>query len=62
MKAAFQRNFSASNLEEEDQIPPVYNLEQIKIEEDFVVQKAALGIWSATSSSAINQHSYAFVF
>ena len=44
-------NFSASNLEEDEEEIPVYNLEKIKIEEDFCVQKAHLGVWSATTSS-----------
>jgi hypothetical protein len=64
MKAAFLRNtnFSGSDRDEDEEAPPIYSLERIKIEEDFVVQKAPLGIWSATSSSIDARLKYNFVF
>jgi len=47
--------------DEEEDAPPAYNLEKIKIEEDFSVQKAHLGTWSATVSSVKEGQSYTFV-
>ena len=54
-------NFSASNQEDDDDVAVIYNLEKIKIEEDFCVQKAHPGTWSATKSSLFEKQSYEFV-
>jgi hypothetical protein len=39
-------NFSGSD-QQDDDAPPVYTLEKLKVEEDFTVQKASNGVWSA---------------
>lgn len=53
-------NFSGSD-QQDDDAPPVYTLEKLKVEEDFAVQKAPNGVWSALKSSIFPEKTYKFL-
>jgi len=53
-------NFSGSD-QQDDDAPPVYTLDKLKVEEDYVVQKAPNGVWSAIKSSINPTKTYKFL-